>query len=142
MVEREPGRCRRAVLGSGWLAAIIPRHGLARACRGLPAVMALSWALVPSPPALRPSGWPFGNEGVSPLFSRGEAPEVPALSSPPPPDGALPGDEHILLPDLRTAPPTSVEVTNLPTGRVLRFANTVWNGGGGAPGLPGVRRGR
>jgi len=126
------------VLGSGSLAAVIPRHGLARTRRCLPAVIALSWALTPSLPALRLSGWPLGNEGVSPLFSRGEAPEVQALSSPPPPDGAFPVDEHILLPDLLTAPPTSVEVTNLPTGRVLRFANTVWNGGEGPLDLHGV----
>jgi hypothetical protein len=72
------------------------------------------------------------------LFSRGEAPEVPALSSPPSPGGLLPVDEHVLLPDLLTIPPTSVEVRDLPTGRVLRFANTVWNGGEGPLELHGV----
>jgi hypothetical protein len=115
------------------------KRGLAQARRCLPAAVALSWALAPLPlPMPSLSGGLLGGEGASLLLFGGEAAEVPALSSPPPPDGLFPVDEQLLLPDLLTLPPTSVEVRRHPAGRVLRFSNTVWNGGEGPLEMLGV----
>jgi len=94
----------------------------------VPAAMALSWAFA----SLAPDAW-------NPLLgSRAEAAEVAPLSYPLPPDRIIPAKEPLLLPDLMTLPTASVDVRNLPTGRVLRFSNTVWNGGEGPLELHGV----
>ena len=41
-----------------------------------------------------------------------------------------------MLPDLRTLPPSDLEIVILPDGaRELRLSNTIWNSGAGAPEL-------
>jgi len=46
-------------------------------------------------------------------------------------------DSMLVLPDLRTLPPSALEIHLGPHGRVLRLANTVWNSGTGALELAG-----
>jgi hypothetical protein len=82
--------------------------------RVLPALAMLSWALAPVVAGAAPQA--AGREEAPLEFVRR-------------PDEPPSGFEKPELPDLRTLPPSSFEIRDFPQGRVLRFANTIWNSG-------------
>jgi hypothetical protein len=115
------------------------RRGAGRTPWCVPAALALSFAFAPSTADHQNlSGLPLVTRQDPRHAARPAAAEAGRLAYPLPPDRILPADEQLLLPDLKTLPSASVEVRDHPTGRILRFSNTVWNGGEGPLELHGV----
>lgn len=108
-----------------------PRPTLRRSLRVVLAFAWLSLGLVSPGYAASPDG-PFGSPPPDPDLPAADEEALPLV---------LPAAEaaRLLLPDLRTLPPSDLEIVRLPDGaRELRLSNTIWNSGHGPLELEGA----
>jgi hypothetical protein len=88
--------------------------------------------------ASSPVAWTAAVAASAAGAGRADATQPTPTTSPVPSAETQSTEDPLLLPDLMTLPPDNVHIVNLASGRLLRFSNTVWNGGEGPLELLGL----